>query len=179
MRRAPRRPLSPPLTAAAVLAANICHPGCLRRPCHRNDRVTAMLTLMLTTAASKFSADNYGTTTTSCIEYHFVMYGGEGIVTLEEHYKGKLECMPPDDKDKRTYPQELRGVEKGELRVPCSFTEMETKLMEKNDELTHQGYEPIGKEEFVCARMYTGPVRRHERGPSGTFARCTLWWRSH
>ena len=43
-------------------------------------------------------------------------------------------------------------------RQGVSFSQMESLLMGKNDELMQFGFDQLLKEEFLSARMYTGPV---------------------
>ena len=92
-------------------------------------------------------------------------FGYEGIDTLTNDHPKSKHLMNYIVKDRRTiyqYPAEaeemLKKDEKAKARAPLSYTELEPRLMQKNDELMQLGYEQMGKEEFLSARMYTGPV---------------------
>ena len=112
-----------------------------------------------------FEAQNYGTKTCSCIEYHFVHYGADGVEMVEKnHPKARHLLVEVPSKDGRTlyqYPAEKQTklTSGAKPRTSLSYTELEAKLMGKNDELVQLGSQPMGKQEFLSARMYTGPVR--------------------
>ena len=96
---------------------------------------------------------------------HFVHYGAEGAgVVAKEHPKAKdlLDVVLKDGSTIYHYPAEdpekLTSNADAKRRTPLSYTELEPKLMVRNDELVELGFEPMGKEEFLSARMYTGPV---------------------
>ena len=107
------------------------------------------------------------TLTCSCVEYHFVKFGDDGIKMLQETYPKVAEkFLPSIESDGRTihcYPKEdedkLKELEKAKPRTPRSLHEMEGPLILKNEELTQYGHEQLVPEEFLSARMYTGPVR--------------------
>ena len=115
----------------------------------------------------EFTATNYGTKTSSCIEYHFVHFGNDGISVLLKDHRKSQRLLRTDEKDgrgTRQYPAEVSeklkagGNANSKARAPLSYTELEPRLMAKNDELVQLGYERMGKEEFLSARLYTGPV---------------------
>ena len=124
-----------------------------------------------------FTAPNYGTTTCSCIEFHFVHYGAEGAGMVEKEHPKAKPLLVEATKDGRTiyhYPAEnptnlssdTNAKSGAKPRVPLSYTELEPKLMVRNDELADLGEKPMGKEEFLSARMYTGPVSAQQQTTS-------------
>ena len=122
-----------------------------------------------------FTAPNYGVRTSSCIEYHFVHFGAEGLEVLKKDHPKAMRLLVASTKDGRNvyaYPAEdpdklksgdSDAVSAAKPRTPLSYTDIEPKLMGKNDELVQLGSEPMGKEEFLSARMYTGPVRARQQ----------------
>ena len=111
-----------------------------------------------------FEAQNYGTKTCSCIEYHFVHYGAAGVKMVENDHPKAKDLLVEGTSNGRTfyqYPAEKQAklTSGAKPRTPLSYTELEAKLMGKNDELVQLGYQPMGKQEFLSARLYTGPVR--------------------
>ena len=100
----------------------------------------------------KFEAPNYKTETTSCIEYHFVVHGEEGLRMLEEYPKSS-DLLRRGGEEGSKYPTEQRLEGNAQPRVVIPYEEMEAKLNEKNEALQQEGFDPVGKEEFNSARL--------------------------
>ena len=106
-----------------------------------------------------FTAPNYGTVTTSYIEHHFVLYGEEGINFVKgiEEYGVKVDGGFKYPMETERGRKELEE-HKGKPRVAIPHAEMVDQLNEKNDLLQYKGFDPVGTEEFIAARLYTGPM---------------------
>lgn len=87
-----------------------------------------------------WTTDNYGISTTPKIEWFFV-------VSPE---KGKLEMDIP------AYPKETKNMHF--LRSPQELSEFDEVRDDINSKLKAKNEKTIGKEEFVAARLYTGPM---------------------
>ena len=107
-----------------------------------------------------FTAPNYGTRTTSSVEHHFVIYGEEKIRYIAD----VLDILNGIEECGFKYPIETEKGRKeledhnGKPRVAIPHTEMADQLNERNELLQHQGFDPVGAEEFIAARLYTGPM---------------------
>ena len=90
------------------------------------------------------------------------MHGNKGLEFVREYASERfLKHSQTDGKPVYDYPEEMQKLPVGatkRLKGCQSYTEMEPKLNKKNEELQHHGYEPVGREEFVAARLYTGPM---------------------
>jgi hypothetical protein len=101
----------------------------------------------------EFEASNYLTKTTSCIEYHFVVHGEKGLELIAKDYPRSGKVLRTDGKG-HMYPVENpTKLGENERRVPIRYQDMEDKLNERNEQLHQEGFAPVGKEEFISARL--------------------------
>ena len=90
---------------------------------------------------SSFEAVNYGTATTSAIEYTFVTRPEGGLRKLN------LEAWPQETK-----------LDTTRRRQPTPLSSFRRELKRANSRLKKLACAPVGDDELVCARLYTGPL---------------------
>ena len=118
--------------------------------CERND------------SQSSFTVGNYGTITSSEVEYHFV--------ADPEKYFGGGDCLEIDGKVLMDWPREAERVPPEHRRVAVPLSDYELKRDERHQRL--QDTEGLSFPELmmIAARLYTGPmfvkVRRAKHGSS-------------
>ena len=97
----------------------------------------------------KFTTNNYGITTTSRIEWSFVVEGAEGLGQLECQHDG----YPAEAEDKLPKESPCR-------RKAQRLAAFDSKLKEVNDQLTAISAPALKKVELIGGRLYTGPLYR-------------------
>ena len=108
-------------------------------------------------ADTPFEARNYGTITTSRIEWFFVARAGEKA-SLAKHF---------DDVGYDDWPQGTRGPKRSTMSL---VTFKQSAIGKKLDALLSvEGDQPMSEPEFLVVRAYTGPL----------FEKCAAWSRSH
>ena len=99
-----------------------------------------------------FTAENYGITTSSEVEYHF--------------------CASPDSTDFGEWPGERESVERSHRRRVMPLRILHQRMDEKNEQLKLNSEPLLMDIEARCARLYTGPSTR----PT---ARTHSWYACH
>ena len=89
-------------------------------------------------ATIRFDMPNGKMTTTSTIEWRFVSSPENGA-------DGKGSPFEP-------YPNQTKA------RKPLRYEAFDAELKERNEALVREGQAPLGREEFLSARLYTGPM---------------------
>lgn len=92
---------------------------------------------------TRFEAANYGTVTTSCIEYHFVKAPTDTT----------LRTLQLD-----TWPAETRIPYEEHRRQPRPLASFRPELRKINARLKRLECAPVGDDELVAVRLYTGPM---------------------
>ena len=91
----------------------------------------------------EFAAGNYGTATTSEIEYWFVVDPEHGLVRL-----GRT-AWPDESKLRASHPERCRK--------PTPLVQLGFEMQRLNTALTEMEAEPLIEEELLATRLYTGP----------------------
>eukprot|EP00966_Prymnesium_polylepis_P130648 3022120-Prymnesium_polylepis.2 len=120
--------------------------------CGKIERLDTMESEHLRSADSDipFEANNYGTKTTSAVEYAFVTHPEKGPL--------KTNVTDPKQQGVWTWPQENRLPKADLARQAIAPTIFRPKLDEINSRLEQRGCEKVDHPEFIGARLYTGPM---------------------
>ena len=102
-------------------------------------------------SSAEFVANNYGTKTTSRVEYWFVFDPARPGI-LEEL---GIECWPSEPRLERE--EGARAPSRAKPREALAFAAFADKLREKNFALQGAGSSKLLDQELLCARLYTGP----------------------
>lgn len=95
-----------------------------------------------------FTVNNYGTCTTSKIEFYFVAEPEAGLDACGlSEYPKETKLPEGEERDDRA-----------RMRRPNAIPKYDAAVKEKNEQLHRQGQQPLINEELVGARLYTGPM---------------------